>query len=77
MSESAGNQSSCKVVKFDPWDMLNNFCFHVYAQKSLGFFTRSTPVPLTLELMLSNNIIFCSFITYFIFCHHERPGDKP
>ena len=19
----------------DPWDMLNNFCFHVYAQKSL------------------------------------------
>ena len=20
-----------KVVKFDPWDMLNNFCFHVYA----------------------------------------------
>ena len=27
--------SSCQVVKFDPWDMLNNFCFHVYAQKSL------------------------------------------
>ena len=25
--------SSCLVVKFDPWDMLNNFCFHVYAQK--------------------------------------------
>ena len=25
----------CQVVKFDPWDMLNNFCFHVYAQKSL------------------------------------------
>ena len=24
-----------KSVKFDPWDMLNNFCFHVYAQKSL------------------------------------------
>ena len=19
----------------DPWDMLNNFCFHVYAQKSV------------------------------------------
>ena len=19
----------------DPWDMLNNFCFHLYAQKSL------------------------------------------
>ena len=25
--------SGCHVVKFDPWDMLNNFCFHVYAQK--------------------------------------------
>ena len=24
-----------QVVKFDPWDMLNNFCFHVYPQKSL------------------------------------------
>ena len=23
------------VFKFDPWHMLNNFCFHVYAQKSL------------------------------------------
>ena len=22
-------------IKKDPWDMLNNFCFHVYAQKSL------------------------------------------
>ena len=27
--------SSCQVVKFDHWDMLNNFCFHVYARKSL------------------------------------------
>ena len=25
--------SSCQVVMIDPWDMLNNFCFHVYAQK--------------------------------------------
>ena len=22
-------------VSVDPWDMLSNFCFHVYAQKSL------------------------------------------
>ena len=22
-------------LQIDPWDMLNNFCFHVYAQKSL------------------------------------------
>ena len=27
--------SGCQVVKFDPWDMLNNFCFDVYAQKSM------------------------------------------
>ena len=24
---------ACPYV--DPWDMVNNFCFHVYAQKSL------------------------------------------
>ena len=50
MSESqtkAGNQEcfakTCKTCKLaslqnlpiDLWDMLNNFCFHVYAQKSL------------------------------------------
>ena len=23
------------MAQVDPWDMLNNFCFHVYAQKSL------------------------------------------
>ena len=46
-----------QVVKFDPWDMLNYFCFHVYAQKSLFigencndfFWTSSPPHPLTLE----------------------------
>ena len=44
----------CEV---DPWDMLNNFGFHVYAQKSLfiaenrnGFFTPS-PVPLPFEFI--------------------------
>ena len=51
-----------KVVKFDPWDMLNNFCFHVYAQKSLFigensndfFWTSSSsasPDPVTLEFI--------------------------
>ena len=43
----------------DPSDMLNNFCFHVYVQKSLfigengngSFFTSSTPAPLTLEFI--------------------------
>ena len=24
-----------KIAQVDPRDMLNNFCFHVYAQKSL------------------------------------------
>ena len=24
-----------KNLQIVPWDMLNNFCFHVYAQKSL------------------------------------------
>ena len=27
--------AGCRVVRFDPWDTLNNFCFHVLAQKSL------------------------------------------
>ena len=46
MSESqtgAGNLKTLKTwqfenfenIKKDPWDMLNNFSFHVYAQKSL------------------------------------------
>ena len=25
----------CQMLNVDLWDMLNNFCFHVYAQKSL------------------------------------------
>ena len=24
-----------EIAYVDPWDMLNNFCFHVYAQKLL------------------------------------------
>ncbi len=45
----------------DPWDMLNNFCFHVFAQKSLfvsengkGFFwtsSSSSPAPMTFEFI--------------------------
>ena len=31
----AGSQLKIKRVQVDPRDMLNNFCFHVYAQKSL------------------------------------------
>ena len=27
-------------IKNDPWDMLNNFCFHLYAQKSLFIYSK-------------------------------------
>ena len=42
----------------DPWDMLNNFCFHVYAQMSLfmgvnvnGFFLTAPPSPVTTPII--------------------------
>ena len=50
-------------LQTDPWDMLNNFCFHVYAQKSLfigendnEFFwttaaATASPSPVTLEFI--------------------------
>ena len=34
MSANESCESS-EMVSVDPWDILNNFCFHVYAQKSL------------------------------------------
>ena len=50
-----------KIAQVDPRDMLNNFCFHVWAQKSLfiaencnGLFLTSAaspPYPLTLEFI--------------------------
>ena len=30
-----------------PWDMLNNFCFHVYAQKSMFIGENGNPFFLT------------------------------
>ena len=49
------------MVQVVPRDMLNNFCFHVYAQKSQiigengnGFFgtsSSSAPAPVTLEFI--------------------------
>ena len=51
----------------DRWDMLNNFCFHLYAQNSLFiakncnvFFGTSTPSPVSLdviELVPAKNIL--------------------
>ena len=48
-------------TKVDPRDMLNKFCFHLYAQKSLfiaencnAFFwtpTAAAPYPVTLEFI--------------------------
>ena len=42
----------------DPWDMLNNFGFHLYAQMSLfmgenvnDFFLTSTPSPVSLTII--------------------------
>ena len=36
----------------DPWDTLNNFCFHVYAQKSLSHnLTLSLTHLLTLDML--------------------------
>ena len=46
------------MVQVDPWDMLNNFCFHVYAQTSLfkgenwnGYFLTSAPYLVILEFI--------------------------
>ena len=56
----AGNQEFQSYEKLHPWDMLNNFCFHVYAQKSLfigdmamlffGYLhNQSSPSPVSLD----------------------------
>ena len=42
-----------KCLYVDPWDMLNNICFHVYAQKSIS---HSHTFSLTLDML--NNICF-------------------
>ena len=46
------------MAQVDPRDMLNNFCFHLYAQKSLfiaencnGFLGTSSPSPVTLDVI--------------------------
>ena len=47
-------------MKNDPWDMLNNFCFHVYTQKRKSLFIGENvnvffghQHPLTLEFITS------------------------
>ena len=41
------HMSYIKCLNVDPWDMLNNFCFHVYAQKS-QFLGENGPIILEL-----------------------------
>ena len=60
----------CKLAKLaklqmDPWDMLNNFCFHFYAQKSLsiaekcnGISTSFKKIKLTPDFDMFNPIPF-------------------
>ena len=48
-----------EIAQVDPRDMLNNFCFHVYAENSLFivencnvfFGTSAAPYPVTLEFI--------------------------
>ena len=57
----AGSQLKIKMAHVDPRDMLNNFCFHVYAQRSPfigkngnGFFgtsSSSAPAPVSLPII--------------------------
>ena len=52
----------------DPWDMLNNFCFHIYAQKSLFHFhtlSLSHSRTLTLSHSLIHSLSTCW--TTFVF----------
>ena len=55
MSES---QTACTAYAYvGLWDMLHNFCFHVYAQKSLSHsLTLSLSHSLTLDML--NNFCF-------------------
>ena len=63
---SVSTLSSVPCAYVDSWDILNNFCFHVYAQKSLfigenekiKIWTASTtsPVPVTLDPPSSPNV---------------------
>ena len=58
--ENFENLKTFENIKNDHWDMLDNFCFHVYAQKSLiigendneYFLTSSSPpCPVGLEFI--------------------------
>ena len=54
---SKGHLPMCQVVNVDPWNMLINFCFHVYADISLivgeidNVFFTSLPYPVTLPII--------------------------
>ena len=63
--------SSCQVVKFDPWGMLNNFCYDVYAQKSMfigengnGFLGTTAAAPALIYLRIDVTEFFF-YLIYF------------
>ena len=77
--------SSCPVVKSDPWDMLSNFCFRVYAPKWLfiyensNVFFTSAPVPLTLVHRAGSQLkiqicLLLSMLLFPMFVNKEKRG---
>ena len=61
-----GSSQSHVIHVSDPWDKVNNFCFHFYAQNSLfldetgnDFFTSpKSPMPVTLEFLELKMVLF-------------------
>ena len=55
--QKLGTRNVLQNLQIDPWDMLNNFCFNVYAQKSLFidendnvYFWTAPPYPVSLRV---------------------------
>ena len=70
-------------MKNDPWDMLNNFCFHVYAQKSLfigqnvnGFFWQH-PVSLEVIELVPVPVFLLDRVTRQLSTSGPTPGMGP
>ena len=61
-----------KIAQVDPRDMLNNFCFHVYAEKSNSH-TLTLSHSLTLSLSHSHTLSFSHSLSLDMlnnFCFH-------
>ena len=91
--ENLQNCKTCKTHSFNlsfTLDMLNNFCFHVYAQKSLfkvendnGFFLDSRTLLITLSCEFANHRAGSQLKSIVIFTHkhflyhNTTPEDQP